>query len=98
MATTAIGYIRVSTAKQADHGVSLEAQKEPLTAYTKRYDLERVELIVDVAESAKGLNRSSLQKALAMLAKQEARNRLKRLSEQRGEADGDVIAAALEAA
>jgi DNA invertase Pin-like site-specific DNA recombinase len=31
--TQAVGYIRVSTDKQADHGVSLEAQQAKLTAY-----------------------------------------------------------------
>src|SRR6266571_7961917 len=43
--TKAVGYIRVSTEKQADHGVSLEAQQAKLTAYAHLYDLELVEVI-----------------------------------------------------
>ena len=37
--TTAVGYIRVSTDKQADHGVSLDAQKAKLEAYATLYEL-----------------------------------------------------------
>ena len=61
------GYIRVSTEKQADHGVSLEAQQEKLTAYAKLYELELVDIIVDAGASAKTLKRSGLQQALTML-------------------------------
>jgi site-specific DNA recombinase len=65
--TKAVGYIRVSTDKQADHGVSLEAQHAKLTAYAALYDLELVDIIVDAAASAKTLDRPGLQRALAML-------------------------------
>ena len=65
--TKTIGYIRVSTDKQADKGVSLDAQREKLEAYAKLYDLELVEIIVDAGESAKTLNRDGLQRALSML-------------------------------
>ena len=41
--TKAIGYIRVSTEKQADHVVSMEAQAEKLNAYAMLYDIELVE-------------------------------------------------------
>jgi len=34
-----IGYIRVSTEKQAEHGVSLDAQAEKLRQYCVLYDL-----------------------------------------------------------
>ena len=51
--TQAVGYIRVSTDKQADHGVSLDAQQAKLTAYAQLYDLELVEVIVEAGVSAK---------------------------------------------
>jgi DNA invertase Pin-like site-specific DNA recombinase len=70
-------YSRVSTADQADCGVSLEAQTAKLTAYASLYDLEVVEAIADAGESAKSLNRPGLQRALAML--------------KRGEADGLAV-------
>ena len=67
--TRAVGYIRVSTDKQADHGVSLEAQQAKLTAYAQLYDLELVEVIIDAGVSAKTLCRPGLQRALGMLRK-----------------------------
>jgi site-specific DNA recombinase len=67
--TPAVGYIRVSTDKQADHGVSLDAQQAKLTAYAQLYDLELVEVIVDAGVSAKTLDRPGLQRALGMLRK-----------------------------
>jgi DNA invertase Pin-like site-specific DNA recombinase len=70
--TKAVGYIRVSTEKQADHGVSLEAQHAKLTAYAQLYDLELVEVIVDAGVSAKTLDREGLQRALSMLRKGQA--------------------------
>ena len=70
--TKAIGYIRVSTDRQADHGVSLEAQKAKLTAYAALYDLELVEVIVDPGASAKTLKRPGLQRALQLLRQGQA--------------------------
>lgn len=70
MMTKTIGYIRVSTDKQADKGVSLEAQEEKLRAYATLYDLELVDIIVDAGESAKSLNRPGLKQALSMLGKE----------------------------
>ncbi len=70
-------YSRVSTADQADCGVSLEAQAAKLTAYAAVFDLEVVEAIADAGESARSLNRPGLQRALAML--------------KRGEADGLAV-------
>ena len=67
--TKAVGYIRVSTDKQADHGVSLEAQRAKLDAYAALYAVELVEVIVDAGVSAKTLDRPGLQRALAMLRK-----------------------------
>jgi site-specific DNA recombinase len=65
--TKTIAYLRVSTDKQADKGVSLEAQQDKAKAYASLYDLDLVEVIVDAGESAKSLDRPGLQRALAML-------------------------------
>jgi len=65
--TRAIAYLRVSTDKQADHGVSLAAQRAKCEAYAGLYDLELVEVIEDAGGSAKTLQRDGLQRALALL-------------------------------
>ena len=70
--TRTIAYLRVSTDKQADKGVSLDAQRAKVAAYAELYDLELCEVIVDAGESAKSLERPGLQRALAMLKKGEA--------------------------
>jgi len=70
--TKAVGYIRVSTDKQADHGVSLDAQRTKLEAYAALYDIELVTIIVDAGVSAKTLHRPGLQRALGMLRGGEA--------------------------
>ena len=56
----AIGYIRVSTEKQADFGVSLEAQAEKVRAMAVVQGAELSEVIVDAGESAKSLNRPGM--------------------------------------
>lgn len=71
-ATRVVAYIRVSTEKQADEGLSLETQKEKLSAYAKLYDLEIVAFEVDAGESASSLERQALQSALARLERFEA--------------------------
>lgn len=65
--TRTIAYLRVSTDKQADRGVSLDAQRAKVDAYAALYDLDLTSVIVDRGESAKTLNRPGLQRALAML-------------------------------
>jgi site-specific DNA recombinase len=70
--TKAVGYIRVSTDKQADHGVSLDAQRTKLEAYAALYDIELIAVIVDAGVSAKTLQRPGLQQALGMLDKGQA--------------------------
>lgn len=65
--TRTVAYLRVSTDKQADHGVSLEAQRAKVEAYATLYDLELVEVIVDAGASAKTLDRPGLTKALGMM-------------------------------
>jgi site-specific DNA recombinase len=76
--TRVVGYVRVSLDKQAEHGVSLDAQEEKLRAYATLYGLELVALISDEGESAKSLERPGLQRALGML--------------EAGEADGLLVA------
>ncbi len=65
--TRTIAYLRVSTDKQADRGVSLEAQRSKVTAYAELYDLDLVDVIVDAGVSAKTLARPGLDRALSML-------------------------------
>lgn len=65
--TRAVAYIRVSTTKQADEGVSLEAQRAKVIAYAALYDVTLVEVIVDAGVSAKTLDRPGLAKALGMI-------------------------------
>jgi Resolvase, N terminal domain len=50
-----IGYVRVSTDKQAEQGVSLEAQAEKIRAMALVHDAELLDIIVDGGESAKPL-------------------------------------------
>ena len=57
MPTRTIAYLRVSTERQADRGVSLDAQRAKVKAYAELYDLELAEVIVDAGESAKSLKR-----------------------------------------
>lgn len=70
--TKTIAYIRVSTADQAERGVSLDAQRTKVAAYASLYDLNLVEVIVDAGASAKTLDRPGLQRALTMLRRGEA--------------------------
>jgi site-specific DNA recombinase len=66
-ATRAVAYLRVSTDKQADRGVSLEAQRAKVLAYAQLYELELVAIEVDAGASAKSLDRPALARALDML-------------------------------
>ena len=70
--TKTIAYLRVSTDKQADHGVSLDAQRAKVEAYASLYDLELVDVAVDAGASAKTLDRPALAGALKRLATGEA--------------------------
>jgi DNA invertase Pin-like site-specific DNA recombinase len=65
--TRVICYVRVSSEKQADSGLSLEAQRTKLAAYCTAMDLSCVEVIEDAGESAKSLDRPGLQRALGLL-------------------------------
>src|ERR1700692_2880507 len=63
----AIGYVRVSTDKQADHGVSLEAQEAKIRAMATVQGAEITELIVDGGESAKDLKRPGMDRLLTLV-------------------------------
>src|SRR5258708_30052142 len=63
----ALGYVRVSTDKQADRGVSLEAQAEKIRAMAVVQDAEILDIIVDGGESAKSLNRPGMARLLALV-------------------------------
>ena len=69
MTTKTIAYLRVSTDKQANKGISLEAQEEKARAYASLYDLDLIEVIIDAGESAKTLQRPGLQRALRAYTK-----------------------------
>ena len=53
----AIGYVRVSTDRQAEQGVSLEAQEAKIRAMAMVQGVDLAEVIVDGGESAKSLKR-----------------------------------------
>jgi DNA invertase Pin-like site-specific DNA recombinase len=63
----AIGYVRVSTEKQADFGVSLEAQSEKVRAMAVVQGAELAEVIIDAGESAKSLNRPGMARFLSLV-------------------------------
>ncbi len=62
-----IGYVRVSTEKQADFGVSLEAQSEKVRAMAVVQGAELAEVIIDAGESAKSLNRPGMARLLSLV-------------------------------
>ena len=66
----AIGYIRVSTDRQANEGVSLEAQEARISGWCTANGYELVQVFVDAGISGKRMDtRPELQKALASLKK-----------------------------
>jgi DNA invertase Pin-like site-specific DNA recombinase len=73
-----VAYTRVSTQEQAQHGISLEAQRARAEQFCLLYGHELVAVIEDAGQSAKDLRRPGLQRALAML--------------EAGEADGLLVA------
>ena len=62
-----IGYVRVSTDRQADQGVSLEAQAEKIRAMAVVQGAKLIDIIVDGGESAKSLKRPGMVKLLALV-------------------------------
>jgi DNA invertase Pin-like site-specific DNA recombinase len=65
VAATAYGYVRVSTDKQADRGVSLEAQTEKIRAMAVVQGVTLLDVILDAGESAKSLKRPGMLRLLA---------------------------------
>jgi site-specific DNA recombinase len=62
-----LGYARVSTDKQAERGVSLEAQIEKLQAMAVVQGVGVSEVIIDAGESAKSPERPGMVRLLAMV-------------------------------
>ncbi len=62
-----LGYVRVSTEKQADFGVSLEAQTAKIRAMAVVQGVELADVIVDAGESAKSLHRPGVARLLALV-------------------------------
>lgn len=63
-----IGYIRVSTEDQANHGVSLADQRRAIETYAREQGLLELEIIEDAGQSGKDLNRPGMQRLLAWCA------------------------------
>lgn len=59
-----VGYVRVSTAEQANHGVSLDAQESRIKALAALQERQIAEVIVDAGESAKTLQRPGIVRLL----------------------------------
>lgn len=60
-----VGYVRVSTERQADEGASLAAQRRKLAAWCELYSCELVEVLADEGASAKSMaGRPGLEAAL----------------------------------
>jgi site-specific DNA recombinase len=62
-----IGYVRVSSEKQCELGVSLEAQTAKIRAMASVQGAELVDIIVDGGESAKSLERPGVQRLLELV-------------------------------
>ena len=63
----AIGYVRVSTDRQAEQGVSLEAQEAKIRAMATVQGADLGEVLVDGGESGKSLNRPGLRRLLMLI-------------------------------
>lgn len=55
-----IAYVRVSSEEQARNGVGLSVQKDKIKAYTRTFDLELVDVVVDDGYSGKDLKRPGI--------------------------------------
>src|SRR3989304_433899 len=67
MSISMIAYVRVSTDKQAEEGMSIAAQSEQIAKYAALYDLEIIDTIIDDGYSASNLDRPGLKRAFGML-------------------------------
>ena len=67
---TAIGYIRVSTEKQVNEGMSLEAQQERIEQWCEANGYELAQVFVDAGISGKNMSkRPGVQQAMAAMKK-----------------------------
>src|SRR6202035_4844168 len=62
-----VGYVRVSTDRQAEQGVSFEAQEAKIRAMATVRGGDLDEVVVDGGESAKDLNRPGVQRLLSLV-------------------------------
>ncbi|MCO8088232.1 recombinase family protein [Acinetobacter indicus] len=70
MKRKAIGYVRVSTQKQAQDGLSLDAQTEKIKQWARYHDYDLVHIYIDEGISGKKvINRPKLKEALNSLEK-----------------------------
>ena len=67
MSISMIAYVRVSTDKQAEEGMSIAAQSEQIAKYAALYDLEIIDTIIDDGYSASNLDRPGLKRVFGML-------------------------------
>jgi DNA invertase Pin-like site-specific DNA recombinase len=65
----AVVYLRVSTDRQAERGLSIPAQSEACLAYAQKAGFEVVEEFVDAGESARSADRPRLQDMLTRCRK-----------------------------
>ena len=81
---TAVGYVRVSTIEQADHGAGLEAQRRTITLAAEAREWNLARIFEDGGASGKNLKRPGLLAALEALDRGDAKilgsRRLDRLS------------------
>jgi site-specific DNA recombinase len=87
-----VGYVRVSTDMQAEHGVSLDAQRAKMRSYAASHGLELVAIEGDEGISGKSIkNRPGLKRAFAYLDDGRADavliDRLDRLSRDRADTE-----------
>lgn len=59
-----IAYVRVSREEEARNGVGLSVQKDKIKTYTKMFDLELVDVVVDDGYSGKDLKRPGIEVAM----------------------------------
>ena len=62
----AIGYVRVSTTKQVNEGVSLETQAEKIRAYCAFKDMDLAGIVTDAGKSGSKANREGFQEILSL--------------------------------
>ena len=67
----AVGYVRVSTERQADSGLSIEAQQEKVRALATVHDVELFDVVIDAGQSAKSLDRPGWKRIMAMVDRRE---------------------------